>query len=60
LPQGTTHYVFNLIDQNNFLVSYPDLPDSETAAKDKIKYSKLALAVSTLPQKPATTKNKQE
>ncbi|MEP4077263.1 sulfatase [Haloferula sp.] len=25
LPEGTTHYVINLIDENNFLVSYPDV-----------------------------------
>lgn len=25
LPNGTTHYVINLIDENNFLVSYPDV-----------------------------------
>ncbi len=24
LPKGTTHYVFNLIDENNFLISYPN------------------------------------
>ncbi|WP_139959467.1 sulfatase [Flavicella sediminum] len=24
LPKGTTHYVFNLVDENNYLVSYPD------------------------------------
>ena len=54
LPKGTTHYVIDLIDQNNFLVSYPDLPDSETIDKDKVKYSKFALAVST------PTKNKKE
>ena len=24
LPEGTTHYVFNLVDENNFLISYPD------------------------------------
>ncbi|MDO6736288.1 sulfatase [Wenyingzhuangia sp. 2_MG-2023] len=24
LPKGTTHYVFNLVDENNFLISYPD------------------------------------
>ncbi len=37
-PEGTTHYVFNLIDENNFLVSYPDvgttgdgIPDSALA-----------------------------
>jgi len=28
LPAGTTHYVINLIDQNNFLVSYPDVEKS--------------------------------
>lgn len=25
VPDGTTHYLFNLIDENNFLVSYPDV-----------------------------------
>ncbi len=25
LPEGSTHYVINLIDENNFLVSYPDM-----------------------------------
>jgi len=25
LPKGTTHYVFNLIDENNFLISYPEI-----------------------------------
>ncbi|MBT3194283.1 MAG: sulfatase-like hydrolase/transferase, partial [Verrucomicrobia bacterium] len=37
-PEGATHYVFNLIDENNFLVSYPDvgttgdgIPDSAFA-----------------------------
>jgi arylsulfatase A-like enzyme len=24
LPKGTTHYVFNLVDENNFLIGYPD------------------------------------
>ena len=60
LPKGTTHYVFNLIDQNNFLVSYPDLPDSETVEKQKIKYSKLALAVPNHTPKTQTHKNKKE
>ena len=27
LPEGTTHYFVNLIDENNFLVSYPSLKD---------------------------------
>ena len=26
LPPGTTHYFINLIDENNFLVSYPQPP----------------------------------
>ena len=25
LPPKTTHYVFNLIDENNFMLSYPKL-----------------------------------
>lgn len=24
LPEGTTHYVFNLVDENNYLIAYPD------------------------------------
>jgi arylsulfatase A-like enzyme len=24
LPEGTTHYVFNLVDENNYLICYPD------------------------------------
>jgi uncharacterized sulfatase len=31
LPEGSTHYVINLIDENNFLVSYPDV-DKATRA----------------------------
>ena len=33
LPKGTTHYVINLIDENNFLVSYPDV-DKATRNKN--------------------------
>ena len=25
LPEKTTHYVFNLIDENHYLVSYPEV-----------------------------------
>ncbi|WP_425607105.1 sulfatase [Coraliomargarita algicola] len=39
LPEGTTHYIFNLIDENNFLVSYPDLD----GVKGKVAYSDYAL-----------------
>ncbi|WP_018970899.1 sulfatase [Rubritalea marina] len=43
LPNGTTHYVLNLIDENNFLVSYPEMLDRKAASKEK--YSTKALAV---------------
>jgi arylsulfatase A-like enzyme len=33
LPEGTTHYVINLIDEHNFLVSYPDV-DKATRTKN--------------------------
>ena len=52
LPEGTTHYVINLIDENNFLVSYPEVPDDremrkliKKSKKNKGKYSIKALAV---------------
>ena len=32
LPEGTTHFVVNLIDANNFLVSYPDVPRPTSTA----------------------------
>ena len=40
LPKGTTHYLINLIDENNFLVSHPG--GFKKDARDK-KYSKYAL-----------------
>ena len=45
LPINTTHYVFNLIDEHNFLISYPEMPDKLSGGnqKDKIPYSKRAL-----------------
>ena len=47
LPKGATHYVFNLIDENNFLVSYPQMVDMLTAGSRKPKgaYSLEAIAV---------------
>ena len=47
LPKGTTHYFFNLIDENNFLVSYPEPVDMLTAGARKPKgaYSWEALEV---------------
>ena len=40
LPEGTTHYLINLIDENNFLRSYPEV----TRIKDGKNYSEQALA----------------
>jgi uncharacterized sulfatase len=45
LPEGTTHYVINLIDENNFLVSYPEMVDMATINKTKVNYSEQALSV---------------
>jgi len=42
LPEGTTHYVINLIDENNFLVSYPEMVDMRAAREEK--YSESALS----------------
>ncbi|MEN8863790.1 MAG: sulfatase [Lentimonas sp.] len=53
LPKGTTHYVINLIDENNFLVSYPDV-DKATRTKNA---SPTALSVQEgLPLKPRRKK----
>jgi hypothetical protein len=41
LPAGTTHYFINLIDENNFLRSYPKLPGQ--GSMGKTKYSAHAL-----------------
>ena len=35
LPTVATHYVFNFVDENNFLVSFPEMPDLLTARKRK-------------------------
>ena len=51
LPEGTTHYYINLIDEHNFLVSYPQTPDGREMKKlvkeskrNKGKYSLKALS----------------
>ena len=41
LPKGATHYFINLIDENNFLRSYPEV----TLENPKSKYSQSALMV---------------
>jgi hypothetical protein len=38
LPLGTTHYVFNIIDENRFMVSYPMI-DREDLAGTALKVS---------------------
>ncbi|CAA6689525.1 MULTISPECIES: sulfatase [unclassified Lentimonas] len=43
LPEGTTHYLFNIIDENNYLVSYPAVK-SQAAYKGRLKYSQDALS----------------
>ncbi|WP_298946187.1 sulfatase [uncultured Polaribacter sp.] len=44
LPKGTTHYLINVIDEHNFLVSYPEMPSKKSLKKAKEKYSKFAIA----------------
>jgi hypothetical protein len=44
LPKGTTHYIINLIDEHNFLVSYPEMPTLKGLKNKKEKYSKYALS----------------
>ena len=43
LPEGTTHYIINLIDENNFLQSYPEVMDMRGNAQGKNPYSTVAL-----------------
>ena len=44
IPPTTTHYLFNFIDENNFLVSYSEIPDklSGGSRKGNIPYSRNA------------------
>ncbi|MGJ8724567.1 MAG: sulfatase-like hydrolase/transferase [Roseibacillus sp.] len=44
LPKETTHYFINLIDENKFLVSYPEVVDMLTLQKSGKKYSETALS----------------
>ncbi|MHC4906018.1 MAG: sulfatase [Planctomycetota bacterium] len=46
LPKGTTHYFINLIDENNFLRSYPAIEKYRA----KADYFKIALPVSKKPR----------
>ncbi len=44
LPDGTTHYFINLIDENNFLVSYPDPLGDQPSKNPKSTYAEKALS----------------
>ena len=46
LPTGTTHYIINLIDENNFLVSYPDVPGADHFSRTGETYAEYSIAVS--------------
>ena len=43
LPEGTTHYFINLIDENQFLVSYPSL---KRLKRGQGSYTQIALKAS--------------
>ena len=43
LPKGTTHYFLNLVDENNFLRSYPEVLDEATLSKSLVKYAERAI-----------------
>ena len=43
LPVGATHYLFNLIDEHGFMVSYPQVDDMGMVKKKKVKFSSYAL-----------------
>lgn len=43
LPKGTTHYFLNLIDENNFLRSYPEVVDEKNPSPGAVKFSERAL-----------------
>ena len=45
LPEGTTHFFVNLIDANNFLVSYPSVVDASHPSKDARLFAEKALKV---------------
>jgi arylsulfatase A-like enzyme len=52
LPEGTTHFVLNLIDENNFLISYPQMIDERAARTEK--YSQRALPTNAPVPEPAS------
>ena len=57
LPNGTTHYFLNLIDENNFLVSHPDVPDEIHIRKSREKYASHSIVASGRGKKSTTPDN---
>lgn len=45
LPEGTTHFFIDLIDENNFLVSYPPVVDAEHPGKGEVRFAERAIKV---------------
>ena len=43
LPGDATHYFVNLVDENNFLRSYPEMTDGKKPAKRKRTFTERAL-----------------
>jgi len=48
IPEGTTHYVINLIDENNYLLSFPELPDRMTFNQSGKRYAEYTFSVALL------------
>jgi hypothetical protein len=47
VPDDATHIIFNLIDENQFLVSYPPLPDEIRLRESKTRFSAHAIPLKT-------------
>ncbi len=51
LPDGTTHYFLNLIDENNFLRRHPEILDPKNPSKGQLKnYFRKALKADPVAQ----------
>ena len=62
LPTRTTHFFLNLIDENNFLRSYPEVLDAQTVSMSQVKkYADRALKATwraTLEERPESKPRK--
>ncbi len=45
IPSDSTHFFVNLVDENNFLVRFPETPDYASLSKTKDKFAKFAIPV---------------